>query len=136
MSTITHRTPLFTVKEGRRFGLLVGGMLVALAVLLLWRERSVWFVATVGGVGALLALAGAALPARLGPVYRAWMGLARVLSKVTTPVFMAIIYFLVITPVAVVRRTLGGNPLVTRRGSDGYWVVREPGKHGSMERQF
>ena len=48
----------------------------------------------------------------LGPVERAWMGLAHAISKVTTPIVMGVMYLLVLTPVGLLRRRFGGNPLV------------------------
>jgi hypothetical protein len=40
------------------------------------------------------------------------MKLAHALSKVTTPIFMGIVYFVVLTPIGFIRRSFGGNPLV------------------------
>ena len=51
------------------------------------------------------------------------MGLAHAISKVTTPIFMGVVYFLVITPVGFVRCAVGGNPLRAHRGASG-WVDR------------
>ena len=119
--------------EGRRFGLTVGAAFFPLAGLLWIRGRP--------GAGALAAALGAALaaaalvaPGRLGPVYRAWMGLAAALSTVTTPLFMALVYFGVVTPVAVLRRALGGNPLEHGRGKASCWVRRE--RTSDMGHQF
>lgn len=123
--------------EGRRFGLTVGGAFLALAALLWWREHPVPAGAA-GLLGSALALAGLVAPGRLGPVYRAWMSLALALSKVTTPVFMAVIYFGVVTPIGVVVRLLRGNPLVRPRSRPSFWVTREADqrRRDDMERQF
>ena len=56
----------------------------------------------VGGAFLLLGGTAGARAARAGA--DAWMGLARALSKVTTPIFMGVVYFLVITPM---RRSAG-----------------------------
>ncbi len=66
----------------------------------------------VGGLGAVLVLAGLLVPTLLGPVNRAWMGLAHLISKVTTPIFMGIVYFLVLTPIGLGMRLFGRRPLV------------------------
>ena len=81
------------------------------------------------------ALAGFLVPGRLGPVYRGWMGLAHAISRVTSPIFMSLVYFLVITPVGLVRRAIGGNPLRAHRGSTG-WVDRQGSPRGDLTRQF
>ena len=58
-------------------------------------------------------------PTYLGPVERAWMGLAHTISKVTTPIVMGVMYLVVLTPVGLLCRTLGGNPLEHRAGKRG-----------------
>ena len=126
-----------TPVQGRSFGLTVGLAFVALALFGWWRGHPA--TATVLGVpGLLLALAGLAIPTRLGPIQRAWMGLAHAISKVTTPIVMGAIYFCVLTPVGLLRRRLGGNPLVHRSAEEGYWKSRPEGarRSGSMKRQF
>ncbi len=91
-------------------------------------------------LSAAFGVAGLAVPARLQPVERAWMGLAHLLSKVTTPIFMGIVYFVVLTPIAIVRRMAGGNPMTHKLEADSYWAKREPlepeAARQRMERQF
>ncbi len=90
-----------------------------------------------GILGGLLIIAALALPGRLGPVYRGWMGLALLLSKVTTPIFMGIVYLLVLTPIGLVLRLVGRRPLAQPSPTGSLWVRREPGKRQSdLLRQF
>ena len=122
-------------RELRAFAWTVGAAFVVLALALAWRGRTVACVAS-GALGAALLLAGALVPSRLGPVHRAWMGLATAMSRVTTPVFMAIVYFVVLTPIALVRRALGKNALARRR-ADSHWIARPPEERRSdLRRQF
>ena len=122
--------------EGRKFGLTVGVAFLALAALLWWREKPA--APVFGGVGVLLALAGILIPTRLGPLERAWMGLAHLISKVTTPIFMGVVYFVVLTPIGLLRRALGHNSLVAREHGGSYWVARDTvgSSRSDMERQF
>ncbi len=126
-----------TRQEGRKFGSTVGAAFLALSGLLWWRGRhSAAFVFM--ALGGALVLAGLVAPARLGPIYRAWMGFAHVLSRVTTPVFMGIVYFLVLTPTSWLMRLFGRNP-IRRPLSEGSFWVRKPagdGQRGRMEHQF
>ena len=126
-----------TVREGRRFGLTVGAAFLVVTAVLWWRGHELAAVAT-GVAGAALALAGLIVPTHLGPVERTWMRLARAISRVTTPIVMAAMYLLVLTPVGVARRTFGGNPLVHEPTDAGFWKRRPEGRRrtGSMERQF
>lgn len=123
-----------TRSEGRRFGMTVGVAFIALGGLLFWRDHLVPAV-TAASIGALLVIGGLAIPDRLGPVQAAWMGLARLISKVTTPIFMGVVYFVVITPAGLVMRLFGRNPLDHQPDQSGFWVERDAERH-PMERQF
>ena len=120
--------------EGRRFAFTVGAALAALASVAWWRGRLIAATVLITFAGLLLGT-GLLLPARLGPVRQAWMGLATALSKITTPLVMALLYFAVITPVGLLLRVVGRNPLKRQLSS---WVARpaEARNRRDMERQF
>ena len=88
-----------------------------------------------GAVGSLLMTAGLLLPGHLGPIYRAWMGFGLLLSRVTTPIFMAVVYFGVIAPVGLLMRLLGRNPIRHRPIEGSYWAARD-GARGTLKNQF
>ncbi len=134
---MAHRdSTRLTAAEGRKFGLTVGAAFLVLAAISFWRGHRVP-VAVLGTLGAVLVLAGIVLPSRLGPVQRAWMALAEGISKVTTPVFMSLVYFVVITPAAFVARLVGHAPLRHRPLEGSYWQPRPEGKRTSdLTRQF
>ena len=119
-------------RELRAFAFTVGGAFVALAVVSAWRGR-VASATIAAGLGATLVVLGVAAPRRLGGVHRQWIALAHALSRVTTPVFMGIVYFGVLTPLALVLR------IVRRRGGrpETLWARRAPGaRRSDLRRQF
>jgi hypothetical protein len=123
--------------ELRKFGLLVGGVFVAAAALTWWRHRPQGLYLTFAVVGGLLVVVGAVAPGALRAVYAGWMKLAMVLNKVTTPIFMAVIYFVVLTPTGLIRRALGWKALGGDSNADTFWVTRPAGERASsLERQF
>jgi len=126
-----------TVAEGRRFGLTVGAAFLLLGGLAWWRGAGLVAVG-LGVVGGALGVAGTLVPGRLSAVHRAWMGLARMLSRVTSPIVLGAIYFGVITPIGLVRRGLGRNPLVHRATDASYFVARGEGaaRRSDLDRQF
>lgn len=125
-----------TAREGRRFAFPVGTAFLLFAAVFWWRDRELAAQVLVG-LGGLLLVAGIVVPSRLGPVFRAWMGLAHAISKVTTPVFMGVVYYLVMAPIGFVRRTLGSNPVRHRPVQGSYWRDRDPEKRrGNLQRQF
>ena len=130
-------TGLSPAKQGRRFGLTVGGAFVALTVVLLWRRHEVAASVT-GALGAVLILGAIVVPRWLLPIERAWMAMAHAISKVTTPLILGIVYFLVVAPIGVVMRMLGRNPLLHGVRGGGFWFDRslEETKRGGLDRQF
>ncbi len=124
-----------TAAEGRKFAFTVGIAFLVLGAFVLWREldRLATVFGTLGGV--LLAL-GVAMPAQLGPLQRAWMGLAHLISKITTPIFMGVIYFVVITPISFLLALFGKRPLRVKQGAS-YWQVRpDDAQRSDLTRQF
>jgi hypothetical protein len=125
-----------TTAEARRFAFTVGAAFGLLGALVWWRGAAT-AAGILAGLGATLGLAGALVPGFLTPVYRAWMGLAHVISRVTTPVFLGIVYFGVITPMGALMRLVGRNPLRHRLDRESYFVSRAgPARRGDLKRQF
>ena len=129
-----HVAP-FSPAEGRKFGVTVGLAFLALATLLWWKENAGLAWKIFGGIGTALVLAGLILPGQLGPIYRGWMRFALLLSKITTPIFMGIIYFGLFLVTGFVRRTFGKNSMVRARQEGTYWITRDI-KRANLERQF
>ena len=122
--------------EGRKFGITVGiAFLVLAALLYFWRHRET-AAAVLGAIGALLVLAALVMPTRLGPLERAWMGLAKAISKVTTPVFMGVVFFVVVTPIGLVMRLFRRRPLVHPERDGSFWLAPASGGRSDIERQF
>ncbi len=102
-----------TAPAVRSFARTVGTVLVGIAAFVAWRRG--WQVdglptgLATGGVS--LALVGSVAPQLVGPLYRAWMGVAVVLGFVMTRVVLTLVYALVVTPIGLVRRALGHDSL-------------------------
>ena len=124
-----------TAPEGRKFAFTLAAAFGGLAAVLWWRERRTLATA-LAGLAVALALAGLLLPGRLGPVHRTWMGFAHALSRVTTPIFMGVVYFLVITPAGLLRRLFGSNTVRSAPGTASGWVDRRATPRGDLTRQF
>lgn len=135
---MAERVPTrLSAKAGRKFGVTVGVAFLVFAAIAAWRGN-LWARDALGMLGLTLTLAGLAVPTYLGPVERVWMTLALAISKVTTPIIMAVMYLAVLSPIGFLRRTLGGNPMVHSAGSLGFWKERpaHSRRSASMRRQF
>src|SRR5919205_3231201 len=111
-----------TFRAEREFGLLVGAVFSLLG--LWWFYRGKFAVAayvfTITGAG--LVLLGAALPRVLLVPRKFWMKLAEALSYVSSRIILGIIFFLVLTPIGLVKRAMGWDPLQRRSGSrESFW---------------
>jgi len=106
----------------REFGLIVGGILVLLSCWWIYRGKFVQGTSILFPLGGLLVLFGLIFPRGLVYPNRAWMKLAEVLSYVTTRIILGIVFFFIVTPIGVVKRRLGWDPLSRRaRRGGSYW---------------
>lgn len=122
--------------EGRKFGLLVGGAFLVLG-LLMWRRAHLTNAYVTLALAIVLIAGGLIAPASLGPIYRGWMALAGAISKVTTPIVMGLIFFLVLTPAGLLGRLFGHRPLARAPGGKTYWQSRPVGnRRGDMDHQY
>ena len=124
-----------TPAEGRKFGFTLAAAFGVLTAITWWRGREAAPI-VLGALAAFFLLGGALVPSRLGPVQRGWMGMAHAISKVTTPIFMGVVYFLVITPAGLLRRLFGGNTMRSKPGQASGWVDRRATPRGDLTRQF
>lgn len=115
-----------TRAELRKFGLTMAVPLTLLGGLAWWRgsDLSTWLWAAAG----VFLVTGLILPGALGPVERAWMKLAWILSSIMTRVLLTLSFFLVITPFGWLLRLMGKDLLELRidRERESYWVPVEP----------
>ena len=98
----------------RSFGVSVGGVLVLLAGILLWRHR-VLRAEVLGGVGAVLLALGLIAPALLKYPSKYWWKFSRALGHVMARVWLTALFLLILTPINLVWRMIGRDPLVRRR---------------------
>jgi hypothetical protein len=79
-------------------------------------------------------------PAILTPLNNLWFGFGLLLHRVVNPLILGLIFFLTITPIALVMRLVGKDPLCLKFDpkAESYWIARQPpGPSGeSMRRQF
>ena len=73
----------------------------------------------------------------LSPLNKAWIKLGEILGRIVAPVVMAIVYFLILTPISLLVRLFGKDLIGMKFSNDikSYWIKRK--KHlGPMDKQF
>ena len=112
----------YSFRAEREFGLIVGGVFTLLGMWWLYRGKFVGAVHIVLPLGIGLCLFGIILPRALVFPNKVWMTLAEGLSYVTTRIILAFVFFVVLTPIGLIKRSLGWDPLHRRAGSgESYW---------------
>ena len=72
----------------------------------------------------------------LTPLNKIWIKIGELLGRVVAPIVMAIIYFFIITPMAILLKLLRKDLLKIKFSPvSTYWIKRDK-KFGSMKRQF
>ena len=72
----------------------------------------------------------------LNPLSSLWIKFGELLGKIISPLVMAFIYFLIITPIAIIIRLSRKDLLKTKfNSSPSYWIKRLK-NIGSMKKQF
>jgi hypothetical protein len=92
-----------------------------------------------GSIATAFAAAGLLAPSLLKPLFIVWMKFGEVMNFVMTRVVLGLVYFVAITPMAIVRRALGYDPLKMKldRTAATYWQKREgPGGPDHFNRAF
>jgi hypothetical protein len=108
------------------FGFVMAGAFAVLAAIGLWRgsAHTLYFVAAAAGFAACALGA----PHWLQPLNKLWFRFGLLLNAVVSPLVMALIFFLAITPTALLMRALGKRPLALAfdRDAPSYWIHRTP----------
>lgn len=122
----------------RSFGLVFAAVFAIVAAWPLIHGASPRWWSFVIAVG-FLAIA-VTFPRILHPLNRVWTAFGLLLHKIVSPIIMAAIFFVAVTPIALLMRLLGKIPMQLRfdRQATSYWIVRTPpGPAGdTMKNQF
>ncbi len=127
-----------TGSSNRSFGIVFSLFFLVIGLLPLLGEGEVRLWSLV--VAALFFVVAILIPGILGPLNRAWLKFGLMLGKITTPIVMAIIFFLTVVPVGLIMRLFGKDLLGLKFDPEAqsYWIDRDEGapSPASMENQF
>lgn len=111
------------------FGFILPLVAAVIGSVALWRAgwvlggQLIW-----AGGAALTVTYWAVRPLRL-PLYETWMGVFEPVGRVVSHLLMGIVYFGVVTPIGLLMRGVGYDPLARslQRGPGSYWLQHRPG---------
>lgn len=114
-------------KKNRDFGYLFSFIFLLFSGYLYLKNVSLFLIALTFILGAGIFVVGLLKPHFLSPLSNAWYLLGELLGKVVSPIVLGIIFFLLITPIAIIGRLLGRDELALKRKStNSYWIDRQP----------
>jgi len=116
-----------TFRAEREFGLIVGAVFSVLGLWWIYRGKFLDIAYVVVVVGVALVLSGVVAPRVLVVPRKAWMKLAEGMAFVSSRIILALIFFLVLTPIGLIKRAMGWDPLHRRSASrESFWHPYPP----------
>ena len=138
MVAVPHTIPELDRKGLRSFGLTTGSIVAVLFGLLFpWlldHNLPLWPWVLFG----VLALWALAAPTTLRPVYKVWMRFGLLMSRVTTPLILGLVFYVVITPVSLIRALLGKDAMARTFDKDtaSYRITSRAPEKENLEKPF
>jgi hypothetical protein len=135
---MTHDIPILDAAGLRRFGLLTAALTCGFFGLFLpfvfHRAMPMWPWYVAGG----LAVWSVAAPASLRLFYGGWMRMGMLMGAIMNPVILAIVYFALISPLGMIMRMFGHDPMGKKReaSTTTYRTISRKLSAHNMERPF
>ena len=123
-----------SINSNKSFGILffVVFFLYGIWPILSSNEIRIWSL-SIGTIFLILGLLNSKL---LTPFHNLWLKLGTLLGRIVSPIVMFLVYFVFITPLAVIIRLFGKDLLRKKfNKSPSYWIKREK-NIGTMKKQF
>lgn len=133
-----HPIPQLDKKGLREFGLILGSIfaiLFGIILPLLHRHTPPpwpWVIAVILWTLAILS------PPTLNPIYQIWVRIGLTTGKIITPLWMGLVFYLVVMPMGFIVRLVGQDPMRRELNNhlETYRIPSQPRPTSSMERPF
>ena len=113
--------------KDRHFGLLFAVVFLVLAAYSHLRAGPALLVTAMAAAATAFLICSLAAPQVLRPLNRLWFELGAMLARIVNPIVLGVLFFAVMTPVAIVTRLMGRDVLkLKKQDVDSHWVRRDP----------
>ena len=138
MVTSNNTIPELDRKGLRNFGLTTGVIIALLFGVFLPWLLDIDYPWWPWALFIVLAIAGLIAPNALRVVYRVWMRFGLIMSHITTPLVLGIVFFVVLLPMAIVMRLIRHDPMARaiEDEAESYRVESVKSAAKSLERPF
>ena len=122
------------ISSNRSFGIVffIVFLLIALYPLINNEEIRTWSVI----ISLIFLVLGLLNSKILTPFNKIWFKFGIVLGKIISPLVMGIIFFLVVTPIGIIMRSLGKDLLNLKYNKDNSYWIEKSGPKSKMKNQF
>mgnify|MGYP001617635841 FL=1 len=126
-------------KDLKNFGITIGGILLFISSIAFWKHWwNIVIIYSLGISGVILLIEGLYFSKNLKIIHHYWMSLALFLGSIISRFFLSILFFIILTPIALLAKVFGKKFLLQYRDMtrSTYWIEREKNKHMNYERMF
>lgn len=124
-------------KDLKKFGITIGGILLFISAIAFWKHWwNIIIISFFGISGVILIVEGLYFSKKLKVIHHYWMSLAIFLGSIISRFFLSILFFIILTPIALLAKIFGKNFLLRYRDTSclTYWIQREKNKQMNYER--
>ena len=113
-----------TKEEIRKFGIVIGIILLIIGVILLWKRNIYYPILMI--IGIFLFVGGLSIPIILKPIYIIWMIFATIMGWLMTRFILSLLFYGLITPTSLIARLMGKKFIYLRwdKINNSYWNYR------------
>ena len=131
-----NSTDTRNISELRKFGFIVGLILIALGAFPILKREKVSFFLLLPGI--LFFIVAVLCPSLLYPINRIWMKAGHLLGRINSFIILSIIFYIIFTPMRVLIRIVSKeNKFAFKRKKDSTWIKRNQENYReTMKRQF
>jgi len=126
-----------TAKTSQQFGFLLAGLAFVVSLRGAWNDGITGLSLALATLAVVAALVAWSKPVIYQPVYSLWMVLVFPIGWMMSRLILLTLYFLVLTPIGLLLRWRGHDPLTLKACSKGtFWKRRETTEPGRYLRQY
>jgi hypothetical protein len=124
-----------SAKNLRKFPPTVGGVFLLVAVWFTWRHHST-LAPYLAALSVAFIVAGLVAPLSFRLAYQVWMGVSFGIGWFVSRCIIGLLFFLILTPIGILMRATGKDPLDMNGRRNSYWKARDNRKAVNYEKLF
>lgn len=123
-------------KDLKKFGITIGLLLVIVSLWMILKNYYYYPYFSIGGL--LFIVFSYTFPVILKPIQKLWMTLGIIMGWLSTRIILSLLFYVILTPIGLIMKFNGKDPLERQRNGDTYWHLRNDKTYNKeqSEKQF